>query len=257
MKNKKVTILNILVDSVSVESILTKDLSGFVVTPNLDHLVKLQSDKLFYQIYRSADWVFCDSRYIWLFSKLFNTPIKEVITGSDLFPNYCLSVASVKKNNKKIFILGGTTKLILEKAVNNLNSLSEINYVVDSCSPPFGFENDKSYMDQLIYRINKSKANVLAIGLGAPKQEKIYYLIKDQLLDIKLTFAIGATIDFISGDLKRAPYWIKKIGMEWFYRMCLDPKRLIKRYLIEDLPVFILFIKQKFGLYKDPFLSEK
>ncbi len=257
MKTEKIKILNINVDSVSLESVLTKELSGFVVTPNLDHLVKLQKDKLFYQIYRSADWVFCDSRYIWLYSKLFKNSIKEVITGSDLFPNYCLSIASFQENNKRVFLLGGTTELILEKAVQNLKSLGEYNYIVDSCSPPFGFENDKNYINNLINRINKSKANVLAIGLGAPKQEKIFHLIKDKLSYIQLTFAIGATIDFISGDLKRAPNWIKKIGMEWFYRMCLDPKRLIKRYLIEDLPVFILFIKQKLGLYKDPFLSEK
>lgn len=253
MKTERVKILNLEIDSVKRKSILTKDLRGLIVTPNVDHLIKLQSDRRFYEVYKDADWVFCDSRVILLFSKFLGSPIKELITGSDLFPDYCKEIASKKENNKKVFILGGTTNNILQKSITKLNAYSDIDYIVDGYCPDFGFEDDPIIIDLIIEKIRNSNANVLAVGLGAPKQEKLIYKIKKRLPNIELYFAIGATINFISGDLNRAPIWMQKIGMEWFFRMCADPSRLLKRYLIDDIPVFWLILKQKFGYYKNPF----
>jgi len=253
LKTERVKILNLEIDSVKRKSILTKDLRGLIVTPNVDHLIKLQSDRRFYEVYKDADWVFCDSRVILLFSKFLGSPIKELITGSDLFPDYCKEIASKKENNKKVFILGGTTNNILQKSITKLNAYSDIDYIVDGYCPDFGFEDDPIIIDLIIEKIRNSNANVLAVGLGAPKQEKLIYKIKKRLPNIELYFAIGATINFISGDLNRAPIWMQKIGMEWFFRMCADPSRLLKRYLIDDIPVFWLILKQKFGYYKNPF----
>ena len=115
MKIDRVKILNIEINSLKRRSILTNDLSGLIVTPNVDHLIILQRDRSFYQIYKNADWVFCDSRIILLFSRFLGNPIKELITGSDLFPDYCKEIASKKENNKKIFILGGSTNSILQE----------------------------------------------------------------------------------------------------------------------------------------------
>ena len=253
MKIDRVKILNIEINSLKRRSILTNDLSGLIVTPNVDHLIILQRDRSFYQIYKNADWVFCDSRIILLFSRFLGNPIKELITGSDLFPDYCKEIASKKENNKKIFILGGSTNSILQKSINILNAYSDINYIVDGYCPDFGFEDDPMTIDLIETRIKNSNANVLAVGLGAPKQELLIYKIKQGLPNVKLFFAIGATIDFISGDLKRAPVWVQELSMEWFYRMCRNPSRLIKRYLIDDIPVFWLVLKQRIGYYKDPF----
>ena len=253
MKTERVKILNLEIDSVKRKSILTKDLRGLIVTPNVDHLIKLQSDRPFYEVYKDADWVFCDSRVILLFSKFLGSPIKELITGSDLFPDYCKEIASKKENNKKVFILGGTTNNILQKSITKLNAYSDIDYIVDGYCPDFGFEDDPIIIDLIIEKIRNSNANVLAVGLGAPKQELLIDKIKKEIPDVKLFFAIGATIDFISGDLKRAPEWVQKLNMEWFYRMCEDPSRLIKRYLVEDIPIFWFVLKQRIGYYKDPF----
>jgi|TARA_B110000438_G_C15673818_1_gene589316 N-acetylglucosaminyldiphosphoundecaprenol N-acetyl-beta-D-mannosaminyltransferase len=256
LKIDKVKILNISIDSIEKSLLLTKELTGFIVTPNVDHLIKLQKDRDFYVIYKQADWVLCDSQIVRFFSIFLSRRIKEVITGSDLFPDYCKQVASIAENQKRIFILGGTTNEILNQSIIKLNSFSDIDYVVDGCSPPFGFEFDDDFIAHLIKKINSSGANVLAVGLGAPKQEFLINKIRKQLININLIFSIGATIDFISGELKRAPSWLQKIGMEWFFRMCSDPSRLIKRYLIEDLPIFLLILKQKLGLYENPFKNK-
>ena len=254
MKNEKIKILNIEIDSVTKKSILDKNLSGVVFPTNVDVVMKLQKDREFFNIYNQADWVLCDSKILWLISKFLGAPIKEVITGSDLFPEYCKKIASKKENNKRVFILGGSTQEILQKSINNLDSIEEaFNYIVGGYCPEFGFENKEEVIEIIIDRINKSGANVLAVGLGAPKQEKLIFKIRNRLPKIELFFAIGATVNFISKDLRRAPIWMQKIGMEWFFRMCSDPSRLIKRYLIEDLPIFLLILKQKLGVYQNPF----
>ena len=125
--------------------------------------------------------------------------------------------------------------------------------IVGSFSPVFGFENDETYNQQIIEMINDSQANVLAVGVGAPKQEKWIFKYHKKLENIKIFMGIGATIDFEAGSLNRAPKYLRNIALEWFYRLSQEPRRLWKRYIIYDLPFFWLVIKFKFGWYKNPF----
>jgi exopolysaccharide biosynthesis WecB/TagA/CpsF family protein len=117
--------------------------------------------------------------------------------------------------------------------------------VVDSYSPPLGFENDPLECAKIIEIINNSGANVLAVGVGAPKQEKWIIKYRSSLSEIKTFFAIGATIDFEAGSLRRAPAWMSSAGLEWLYRLLSEPGRLWRRYLVEDLGFFILIFRQK------------
>ncbi len=105
-------------------------------------------------------------------------------------------------------------------------------------SPSFGFEGDEEECLEIIERVNKSGATVLVVGVGSPKQEKWIYEYKEKLSGIKLIFSLGATIDFEAGNLKRAPKWMSDCGFEWLYRLLCEPRRLWKRYLINDLPFF-------------------
>ena len=101
--------------------------------------------------------------------------------------------------------------------------------------------------------INKTGANVLLVGVGAPKQEKWIMKYRDRMPGVDLFMALGATIDFEAGTLKRAPAIWQKIGMEWLYRCMKEPKRLFKRYFVDDMQFFYYFTKQLLGMYKDPF----
>ena len=98
---------------------------------------------------------------------------------------------------------------------------------------------------------------MLAIGVGALKQEKWIYKYKNKLSNIKIFLAIGGTIDFEAGTIERAPKWMSHAGLEWLFRLSLEPKRLWRRYLVEDLPFTWLILKQKFNLYVSPFSAEQ
>jgi exopolysaccharide biosynthesis WecB/TagA/CpsF family protein len=223
---------------------------GIFITPNVDHLVKLQKDCEFYKVYQNADWVVCDSKIMALGLRFLKTPIKEVIPGSSFFTDYYL----YHKNNEevKIFLLGAAEG-VAEKAMYNINARVGREIVVGAHSPSFGFEKNESECEEIIRLINTTDATVLVVGVGAPKQEKWIFKYKDKFIGIKLFMALGATIDFEAGNVKRAPKIFQKLALEWFYRMCVDPKRLLKRYLVDDLPFFYYLLRQKFGCYKNPF----
>jgi exopolysaccharide biosynthesis WecB/TagA/CpsF family protein len=143
----------------------------------------------------------------------------------------------------------GAGKGVASKAQNEINRKTGRNIIVASYSPPFGFEKDEEECQNIVNMINNSGATVLVIGVGAPKQEKWLYKYKSLLPHIKIFMALGATIDFEAGNLKRAPKWMSEVGLEWLFRIVCEPKRLWKRYLVDDLPFLILILKQKLNLY--------
>ena len=250
-KTQKIQILNIEFDNHSKHDFL-KDLDhGIVFTPNMDHLSILQRDVSFYHAYQQADFKLCDSKILYFLSKLNLVPkITEQIAGSDLFPSFC---QYHKTNDRvKIFLLGGRTPSSLNQVIDKYNHYADREMIVGGYSPPFGFEKDEVICARIIEMINNSGANVLAVGLGAPKQEKWIIKYRHLLHFVDIFFAIGATIDFESGEQKRAPKFLTQFGLEWAYRMLNEPKRLAKRYLVDDLPVFYLLFLQKIGLYQNP-----
>lgn len=248
---KQVTILNLDIHNITILELLKKlKYGGIVFTPNVDHLIKLQKNRDFYLVYQKADYVVCDSKILIYASKFLGIPIQEKISGSDLFPAFY----NYYKNDKNIniFLLGGvegTEKIAQDK----INSKVGRDIIVATYSPPFGFENDDQECQKIVELINHSGANVLAIGVGAPKQELWLYKFEEQLKNVKIFFAIGGTINFEAGYTKRAPKWMSEIGLEWFYRLLFEPRHLWKRYLLDDFPFFWLVLKQKFRLYNNPF----
>jgi len=249
---KTVTLLNVSIDNLSITELFEKlDCEGGVVfTPNVDHLIKLQYDRDFYEAYNKSNYRVCDSQILMYASRFLGTPIKEKISGSDLFPAFYMYH---KDNDKiKIFLLGAAEG-IARKAQEKINQKVGKEIVVGAHSPSFGFENNEEECEKIIDAINKSGATVLAIGAGSPKQEKWLVEYKSKLTHVKIFLGIGATIDFEAGCKVRCPKWMSEVGIEWAYRLLNEPRRLWKRYLIEGLPFFRLILEQKLGLYKMPF----
>lgn len=248
--HNKISILNIQLDNLTMDEFLPLLKKGMVVTPNVDHFIKLQKDEEFFRIYQQADYVVLDSRVIYYLLKLFGSPIKGVIPGSELLPAF---YAYHKENEHiKLFLLGSMDG-IADQAKEKINQKVGRKMVVDAFSPSYGFEKKPAECNDIIERINKSGANVLVIGVGAPKQEKWLYKNLPFLHNIEIALPLGASIDFEAGYRKRSPKWIQRIGMEWFHRFITEPKRLWKRYFIDDLPFFFLFLKYKSGWYTNPF----
>lgn len=242
-KTAKVNILDVEIDNLSRFELLerlNRD-GGVVVTPNVDHLMKLQHDAEFRDVYKAVDFRVCDSKILMYASRFLGTPIYDKISGSDLLPWFC----DYHRNNPdvKIYMLGaapGIAKLAQQK----INARIGREIIVEAHSPTYGFEKDPEECEAIVELIKASDANVLVVGVGAPKQEKWIVEYRDQLPNIKTFLAVGAAIDFEAEHKPRAPKFVVELGLEWLYRTLSEPKRLWKRYLIEDMPFFGLVFQQ-------------
>lgn len=245
-----IQILNAKIQRITRDELLKQLRYGVLVTPNIDHLVKLQQDKDFYDVYQKAEWVVCDSRILYFLSKLLKKSFPEAIPGSSFFTAFY----EYHKNDPSctIFLLGAGQGIAI-KAMERINERVGRPIVVGAHSPSFGFEKNEEECKEILDIVNRSGANVVLVGVGAPKQEKWIMKWKNQMPGVNLWMGLGATIDFEAGTLKRAPLIYRKIGMEWLYRFTREPKRLFKRYFVDDMKFFIYFGKQLLGIYKDPF----
>jgi N-acetylglucosaminyldiphosphoundecaprenol N-acetyl-beta-D-mannosaminyltransferase len=241
-------LLNLELDRLSWQEALAIE-RGVVFTPNVDHLMQVQRDEAFFRLYQAADYRLCDSRILWWASGWVDPPrLPAQLAGSDFFPAYCRQHAE----GIRVFLLGGSTPAVAAEAKQRLNQQARAEMVVDAYAPPFGFEQNEPENARILARIRASGANVLAVGVGAPKQERWIMQHRNQLPEVRLFFAVGKTIDFLAGATSRAPKWMTRAGLEWAYRLLQEPGRLARRYLIEDLPVFRLLWRQKQGRYHNP-----
>lgn len=241
----RIKFLNTKVDNITmaqalgkIDELVINKKPSYVVTPNVDHIVKLENDNEFRKVYEDADLILTDGQPLIWISKLIKNPIIEKVSGSDLFPKVC-ELAS--KKGYKVFLLGaaeGVAKMAADKLMVKYQGLD----VVGTYSPPFGFEKDETETNKIIKMINEVKPDILAVGLGAPKQEKFIWKFKDKL-NVPVSLAIGASIDFEAGNVKRCPKWMQDKGLEWFYRLLKEPKRMFKRYLIDDLKIIKIIMK--------------
>ena len=249
MKNS-VRFLNLNILSLTQKELLEQMAEGVLYTPNLDHLIKLQRDREFYDIYQRAEWIVCDSQILYLVSKLLKRSLPMAIPGSSFFTAFYNYHAN--NPNCKIFLLGAAEG-VAKKAMENINKRVGRQIVVGAHSPSYGFEKNEQECEELIRIVNESGATVLLVGAGAPKQEKWIAKYRSRMSGVKLFMALGATIDFEAGNIKRAPKLVQILAIEWFYRFLKEPKRLFRRYFIDDIQFFYYFAKQLLGLYKDPF----
>ena len=244
-----INILNIAIRNLTQRELLEQLNDGILVTPNVDHLVMLQDDRQFYDAYQSAKWVICDSRIIHFLSCLTSHRFKETISGSSFFTAFYNFHRD--DPNCRIFLLGSKGE-VAKKAMQRINEKVGRDIVVGALSPSMGFDEKEEECLEIVSIINKSGANVVVVGVGAPKQEKYIMKWRDKMPGVKTWMALGATIDFEAGVRQRAPKWVRRIGMEWFYRFIHEPRRLFKRYFVRDLRVFGLFTNQLMGKYRNP-----
>ena len=225
---------------VRIDELIQENRNAYVVTPNVDHLVQLERGGELNEVYKHADLILTDGKPLIWISKWYGTPIKEKISGSDLFPQICALAA--KKDYRMFFL--GAAEGVAAKAAKNLMRRFKGLQVVGTYSPPFGFEKDNEEMQKIKDMIKKAKPHILIVGLGCPKQELFILHHKDEL-GVPISLGLGASLDFEAGNIKRAPKWMSDYGLEWFYRIIQDPKRLAKRYLIDDRKIISMAIKYK------------
>lgn len=197
------------------------------------------------KIYNTSDMNLPDGVPLIWASRLLNNPISGRVTGLDLLPEFS-RIASQKKIT--FFFLGGSEG-VAEKLADTLKFKFPQLIIVGIYSPPFADKFSEEENTKMIDMINAVKPNVLWVSLTAPKQD---YWISDNFekLNVNIAIGVGGAFEVTAGLIRRAPLWMQRNGLEWFFRFMRDPKRLFKRYIIEA-PLFIpLIIFQKMGWIK-------
>ena len=213
---------------------------GHIITPNVDQIVRIESDEYFKEICDNAELLLVDGHPLMWIAKYYKRPFKEKICGSDLVLKLCR--LAVKKNYS-VFLLGAAEG-VAQRAADNLQKSYPGIKIAGTYSPPFGFEKDESELIKIDDMLLESKADLLFVGMGVPKQD-IFIYENMHKYKIPMSFSIGASIDFIAGEQKRAPKWINKVGFEWFYRFLQEPKRMFRRYFVNDMKIIKLVWKYR------------
>ncbi|MFV1965962.1 MAG: WecB/TagA/CpsF family glycosyltransferase [Pirellulaceae bacterium] len=195
----------------------------YVVTPNVDHVVLMQHHAGLRQAYAEAGLVLADGWPVVLASRLLGRPLPERVAGSDLVPALFSTNGSLR-----VFLLGAAPGVADCAAAKIRDQWPSIR-VVGTCSPRLGFESIAEENREILERINRAQPDLLIIGLGAPKQE-LWIRSNYQHVTAPAALCVGATIDFLAGHRRRAPLWMQRRGLEWFYRMIKEPRRLAWRY---------------------------
>lgn len=237
-------ILGIGVDRVNVAEVLEK-IKSFIREKSSHEIFYVNSDcinrsfldKEYRRIIKNADLVYPDGIGVIWASRYTNAPLSERVNLGDFLPQLCKLCA---EGGYSIFILAGAEG-VAEEAVKNLKKNFPKLHIAGTYH---GYFNDGEE-ENIIEKINRSDCDILLVGMGVPKQEKWINRNKDRL-NVPVLWGVGALFDYYAFRIKRAPVWMRRLGLEWLFRLILEPKRLWRRYIFGNLfflwRVFLLLL---------------
>lgn len=204
---------------------------GWVVTPNIDILRRWRVDPAFRALVADATIFTADGRPIVWASQLQGTPLPTRLTGSDLFVALMAAAADA---GLRIALIGGNEGTAEAAAARLIPEAVAAGRVRCLC-PPFGFEQKPEEMARLETLLTNWQPQIVFIGLGSPKQEKLIARLR-ALAPRAWYLGVGVSFSFVAGDVKRAPGWMQRSGLEWVHRLVQEPGRLARRYLVDGIP---------------------
>ncbi|MBI1335764.1 MAG: WecB/TagA/CpsF family glycosyltransferase [Phycisphaera sp.] len=210
---------------------LAKGFGGWIVTPNLDFLRRANHDESFAMLIRRATLVVADGMPLVWASRLQGTPLPERVAGSDLVLSLSQEAA---RRGRSLYLLGGDEGAA-EQAAHVLTERYPGLKIVGHECPPVGFEHDKEQVRAIARRLIHAQPDLVYVALGSPKQELLIGQLRDSL-PAAWWIGVGISLGFVSGQVKRAPRWLQRFGLEWVHRLVQEPRRLASRYLVHGLP---------------------
>lgn len=210
-----------------------------IVGPNAQLVTLAQENKRFAAAMQAADLSVPDGISVVLASRLLQSPIPERVTGGDLMERMCAEAA---RYGFSVFFLGGLPGAAIMAARNLQERYPGLN-ICGTCCPPMGFENNPRELARIREKINAAEPDLLCVAFGAPKQEIWMQENRDQVR-VGAILPVGAAFDTHAGLRRRAPRWIQWLGMEWGFRLAMEPRRLWRRYLIGNAKFVSLTLRQ-------------
>lgn len=211
----------------AIESLVRRGQGGAVFTPNVDHVVLVEEDTALRAAYRDASLSLVDGMPLLWCSRLLGVRLPEKVSGSDLVRPLLERAAA---RGWRVYFLGGLPGAA-EEAARVMKAALPALIVAGTDAPMIDLKRPASERADIVERIRAARPDIVLVGLGAPKQE-LWIHENAERLRPALLFGIGASIDFLAGAVPRAPAWMSNAGLEWFYRLAKEPKRMWRRYLV-------------------------
>lgn len=210
---------------------IDRQVGGRLVTANLDILRQCRMDSGSAGLVHGADLVVADGTPIVWAARLARRPLPERIAGSDLIWSLSRRAADT---GHSVFLLGGSADCA-ERAAHVLAESSVGLKVAGWICPPMGFERSPDVVASVADALADAEPDIVFVGLGFPKQDFVIEQIRGAL-PTSWFIGVGVSIDVVGGKVRRAPTWTHRLGLEWMYRLTQEPRKLARRYLIDDLP---------------------
>jgi N-acetylglucosaminyldiphosphoundecaprenol N-acetyl-beta-D-mannosaminyltransferase len=243
--SERITMMGCQVDNLTMEETLQK-IDGFIqsgkphqhVVVNVDKLVKAAHDAELRRIINECALINVDGMPVVWASRLLGKPLKERVAGVDLFESL---MQRSSKTGWRVFLLGAR-----EEVVSEVKRQYELKYPgLTVCGYRNGYwkpEEEAGVVEQ----VRAAKADLLFVAISSPKKEHFLGQYQEHM-KIPFAMGVGGTFDVAVGRVKRAPLWMQKSGLEWFYRFLQEPRRMFRRYFIEDMAFVWLFLKEAAG----------
>jgi N-acetylglucosaminyldiphosphoundecaprenol N-acetyl-beta-D-mannosaminyltransferase len=204
---------------------------GWVVPANIDVCQQISRDGDIRELIRGASLVVADGMPLVWAARLRGDPLPERVTGSFLIFRLTAAAAQI---GKSIYLLGGKPG-VPERAAAELTRRYPGLLVAGTDAPPMGFDRRPDEFAAVRARLEEARPDIVYVGLGFPKQERVIAALAPGL-PTAWFISCGAAIPFAAGELRRAPHWMQRLGLEWLYRLISEPHRLFRRYVLADLP---------------------
>lgn len=238
----RIQMMGCTVDNLSMEETL-QTIEGFIasgkphqhVVVNVDKLVKAQKDPELRQIINDCALINADGMPVVWASRLLGKPLKERVAGVDLFES--LMKRSAEKG-WRVYLLGAKEEIVSK--VRDIYAHKYPNLVFA------GYRNGYWKPEEegaIVQQIADARADLLFVAISSPKKEQFLGAYQ-ATMKIPFAMGVGGTFDVAAGKVKRAPVWMQKTGLEWFYRFLQEPRRMFRRYFIEDMAFFGLLVKE-------------
>ena len=212
---------------------------AYVVTPNVDHFVRTRTSPALRGIYERAGLVLADGMPVVWAAKLLGRPLKAKVSGSDLLYELCRRAAC---EGIRVFLLGGAPG-VAEKAAETLRSRYSGLRIAGTHSPTIGADGAGEDDHAVARMVREARPHLVFVAFGSPKQE-LWMARNYRRLGAAVCIGVGASLDFAAGLQARAPRWMQRAGLEWLWRLLHEPRRLWRRYLIDDLP-FLWYVARE------------